>query len=90
MGVRCSEDFSLLLKNGDGLETKALLPKFVYAPVREGEIAGSIEVSVNGEVVKTIPLVYSESVEQDEKIKLDFWGRIKRWWILGNLQVIKY
>jgi D-alanyl-D-alanine carboxypeptidase (penicillin-binding protein 5/6) len=90
VGVRCSEDFSLLLKNGDGLETKALLPKFVYAPVREGEIAGSIEVSVNGEVVKTIPLVYSESVEQDEKIKLDFWGRIKRWWILGNLQVIKY
>jgi len=87
--VRCGEDFSLLLNKDDEIETKVYLPKFIYAPVMENEVAGTIEVWVNGELVKTIPLLYSETIGLDEEMKLDFWGRLKHWWIIANLQEAK-
>jgi len=89
VGVCYGEDFSLLLNKEDELEVKVRLPKFVYAPVWESDVAGTIELSVNGEFVKSIPLVYAESVELDEEAKLDFWGRIKRWWNLGSMQGLR-
>lgn len=88
--VGFSEDCRLLLGADDVLETKLRLPKFVYAPVSENDVAGGLEIIVNGEHVKTLSLTYSETVEQDEEVKLNLWGRIKHWWYLGNSQGIQY
>jgi len=90
VAVGFSEDCRLLLAADDVLETKIRLPKFVYAPVPEDDIAGGLEIIVNGELIKTLPLTYMETVEQDEEVKLSLWGRIKHWWYLGNSQGIQY
>jgi len=89
-GVRAMEDCRILLEADDSVDIKVRLKKFVYASVSENASAGAIEVSVNGELVKTVPLAYSETVELDEEVKLDFWGRIKHWWYIGNSQGLQY
>lgn len=89
-GVGFSEDCRLLLSKDDVLETTVRLPKFVYAPVFENDIAGTAEIRVNGELIRTVNLIYTETVALDEEEKLDFWGRIKHWWYIGNSQGLQY
>ena len=60
--VGFSEDCRLLLGADDVLETKLRLPKFVYAPVSENDVAGGLEIIVNGEHVKTLSLTDRKSV----------------------------
>lgn len=84
VGVRAAEDFSVLLKNADdSVEVLPELPEFVYADVTEGDVAGKLVIKLNGEEIKTVDLVYSESIAKDEKIKLSLWEQIKRGWLIA-------
>ncbi len=79
VGVRAAESFSILLKNAeDRLEVIPQLAEFVYADVIKGDKAGELIIKLNGEEVKTIDLLYSETVLKDETIKLSVAEKIKR------------
>lgn len=62
--VKPVSSYRLLLKKDDVVKTETELPKFVYASVSAGATAGKVTVKVNGKTVKTIDLVFSETVEQ--------------------------
>jgi hypothetical protein len=39
-----------------------ILPRFVYAPVKAGKVAGYVRIIRNGEISESITLYYAESV----------------------------
>ena len=49
---------------------------FAYAPVVEGERAGTAYLCIGDTVVKKIPVVYEETVEMEETKKVPFWKRL--------------
>lgn len=59
------------------LERKILLPRMVYGEVRKGSELGCIEYLLEGNVVKTVPLLAAESVA-DEGGGLSFWQKLLR------------
>lgn len=66
------------LSNSDVVSYEMKLPKFVYAPVKKGDVLGSVAVTVNGDELLNVDLVAAETVESDSKIPLNFWERMKR------------
>lgn len=78
--IVATEDFSILLSSEKELTVTAYTPKFVYAWVIGGEIAGKIIVEVDGETVEEIALVYRGDVALDNSIRLNFWERLKWGW----------
>ncbi|MBR6259730.1 MAG: D-alanyl-D-alanine carboxypeptidase [Oscillospiraceae bacterium] len=85
--VKAAEDYTLLLKNDDSLTYLYEAPKFVYAGVNMGDIAGSVTVFKNGERLKITPLIYSETVEADETIKLTPYEKLIRALFGDKIQV---
>ena len=85
--AKAAEDYTLLLKNDDSLTYLYEAPKFVYAGVSMGDTAGSVTVFKNGERLKTTPLVYSETVEADETIKLTPYEKLIRALFGDKIQV---
>lgn len=89
-GVRASvslmtgEDLSLLLPKGSSYSTSVEAPKFVYAVVVRGAVAGQLVVRLNGEAVAAVPLMFAETVRQAEDEKLTTWEQIKRAWYKSN------
>lgn len=53
-----SETISVLTTDGDNVEISLELPRLVFAPPLDGACAGVLTVSVNGEAVKSVELVY--------------------------------
>lgn len=64
---RAAEDWSAVLEEGETLSAEALLPPFLYAPVREGEIVGAVAVRKNGALAAVIPLEATGDVPEREK-----------------------
>ena len=65
-----SDDSQLLVipkDSGDHIKTQTFLPPFAYAPVEEGDIAGKIVYTLDGNVIGERPLYYSESVAYDNR-----------------------
>ena len=60
-----NEQFSLLLTG----------PGFAYAPVVQGQQAGFVYVCVGQKVVGKIPVIYSQTVEQEQTPKKHFWEK---------------
>ncbi|HPT85120.1 MAG TPA: D-alanyl-D-alanine carboxypeptidase family protein [Bacillota bacterium] len=58
---------------GTNLEAKIELPEAIPAPVKEGEIIGRIEYSLNGEVLGEVPIRAAESVD-----KISYFGVLGR------------
>ncbi len=56
------------------LNRRILAPPVLFAPVQKGERVGSVEYSVDGITVKTLPLVAQQDVAYQEKLTL--WKRI--------------
>jgi len=74
------EALSLLVSPEDEVTLIAHTPRFVYANVRAGEQAGTLYAQVNGETVLEVRLLYGETVDLDETIRLDFWEELKWQW----------
>lgn len=69
------DEIALLPSQRERLTRRVLLPKFVYGSVRQGEELGSIEFSIDGEMVKSCPLYASSSVTVPEE-ELSLWQRL--------------
>lgn len=52
-----------------------ILPRFVYAPAEKGEMLGCVRYSVNGKILKEIPLIASEdcALQKDERTWFQKW-----------------
>ena len=59
---------TLLPKDGDGTETQRMfdLPESVAAPVKQGDVVGTVTVSLSGQVLGTVELLAGSDVERSE------------------------
>jgi len=83
VAVEAYEAVSLLLTKDQTLNLKIYLPRFVYAPVNEGGIAGTAEIYVDGELRGTVPLYYSASVSEGKTANKSASERIQSAWALS-------
>ncbi|HBR07803.1 MAG TPA: D-alanyl-D-alanine carboxypeptidase [Clostridiales bacterium] len=74
----------VLAINNQEPELSVDLPRFVFAPVEAGDIAGSIMIMQNGIIVGSRDLVYSESISLKPGIELTPWERFKRVWTMAG------
>ena len=77
VGVRAKETVTIVVKADDEVEIIESLPQFVYAEITEGETAGCITWSINGEQSGTVELVYTENVERQNAEDKDFFNELK-------------
>jgi D-alanyl-D-alanine carboxypeptidase (penicillin-binding protein 5/6) len=59
-----ARDVALTVRRGRSVRTHAVAPKEVEGPLRAGERVGSLQVLVAGRLVRTVPLVTAEPVEE--------------------------
>lgn len=76
--VRAAENFSYAITEQENPQLVLPGTGFVYAPVAEGGDAGFAYVMINGNAVGRVPVVYEETVEQEQPGKKSFWQRIHR------------
>ena len=76
--IRAVEDFTDVYKKSDDIQITVEAPMFVYAPVVEGERAGDITVKKDGKTIKTIALVYGDTVALDKSVPLTQWEKLRR------------
>lgn len=70
-----SGSLSLLSGEQAALTQVCLLPQFVYAPVTKGEQLGTLQLTLGGTVVRTVPLTADCPVSA--KPKQSFWERVR-------------
>lgn len=68
--AHAESDGYVLLPKGTEYSLELELPPFVVCPIRSGESAGTIYVTVDGERVCSVPLVYSDDAEPQNSIGL--------------------
>ncbi|MGI6577587.1 MAG: D-alanyl-D-alanine carboxypeptidase family protein [Eubacteriales bacterium] len=76
MSVNFADDCRIWLADGERVEKVIYAPKFVYAPVFKGDIAGELVVLINGSVIKRVPLVFDSDVENVD-IKPGLFDRVR-------------
>lgn len=83
VGLQCTDDVKVLTDKNSEQETKLeyQLPKSVKAPVKKGDTAGKVLCKINGKVVGTSDIIYSENVEKISFVNA--YGKIIDVW-LGN------
>ncbi|MBQ2382583.1 MAG: D-alanyl-D-alanine carboxypeptidase [Oscillospiraceae bacterium] len=74
--VLAAEEVSYSLAQGEEPELVLAAPGFRYAPVAEGQDAGFAYVCIGDKTVRKFPLVYGDTVEQQEVPKKGFWERL--------------
>ena len=55
---------SMLKKDYESMYISVVLPRFVYAPVKEGDNVGRIDVYFGGELFESIPIIAMENVQK--------------------------
>jgi len=75
--ILADADFSYALAAGEQLTLWLPKPGFVYAPVCQGQEAGTAYLCLEGKPVGQIPLVYGQTVERKEETKRSLWERIR-------------
>lgn len=58
------EDLKILLKEGEKAKVQCQVEKQLTAPVRKGDVVGSVEYSLNGQIFGSYPIVAKEDVKQ--------------------------
>lgn len=69
---------SLLPQDAAGIETRVLLPAFLYAPVRAGDTVGRVQYVIDGQEVYSVPIV-AESGTMARERQPGFWERFFHW-----------
>lgn len=67
VALTCKGDFSYLCTGGmnpSDIESSLSLPDSVLAPVKKGDVLGSLEYRLNGQVIGSVDVVAAESVEK--------------------------
>ena len=70
------EDVSYPLAEDEQVQILLSGPGFAYAPVGEGERAGTAYLCIGSKAVRKIPVVYEDTVEMEETKKEPFWKRL--------------
>lgn len=76
------ETKAVVVPEGSEIIQRVFLPRFAFAPVMRGSMAGRVSVVINGSE-QEIPLRYSESVFLDGTVPLTLWERLQRAWYLA-------
>lgn len=58
------DNISLLIKNDDIIHYKIIVPKFLNAPIRKNEKIGYVQIFINNELYKELPLYSKEKREK--------------------------
>lgn len=79
------DNHEILLKRGQKGKVieEIRLPEYLNAPIRTGDSAGEMVLLLNGEVVKSIPLVTIVEVEKAVWLKM-FWRMTVHWFTLAR------
>ena len=84
VSLMTGEDISIKLPFNCDYTLTVEAPKFVYAVVVRGGIAGQLIVRAGDKVVACVPLMFTETIRQSETEKLTTWEQIKRSWYKLN------
>ncbi len=57
-------DVSILEKGSEKVEKIIYLPRFIYAPVFEGDVVGRVEYIINGKIAESAPIVSCDNVKE--------------------------
>ena len=71
-----AEDFYYSVTDDEDAYVVCNKPDFRYAPVAKGQCAGYGYVCIGDSVVGKVPVVYADTVEQEETHKISFWDRL--------------
>jgi D-alanyl-D-alanine carboxypeptidase (penicillin-binding protein 5/6) len=74
----------ILVRDGDAVDIIPETPRFVYAPVVRGGLAGTVAVLINGELAGRYTLKYAETVRLDPGVPLTEREKLKRAWRMVN------
>lgn len=84
VGVTVASRKRVLVQSDATLSYSLELPEFVYAGVKEDEVAGRIFVYANGELLTEYPLVFASDAPLADGIRMTAWQRLKNLWYLTN------
>lgn len=82
--VAATENPGVLAPKGVSMDIRFELPDFVYADVQAGTTAGTLVVTIDGEIAKRVELCFVESVSIKDGMRLTAWEKFKRAWYLSN------
>lgn len=68
-------DLPLPKEDANQITRRVLLPRFLYAPIKEGERVGEIQYCLNGTVIYTIPVLAQDTVQCSKK-EPGFWEKL--------------
>lgn len=77
MGQRLS--MTLPIAEAQGVESRVLLPKFLYAPVKAGERVGRVQYLMGGEEIYSVPIIASEEAKTLALPERSWWERFTGW-----------
>ena len=69
------ENFSYPMAEGEQFSLLLTGPGFAYAPVVQGQQAGYVYVCIGQKAVGKVPVIYSQTVEQEQTPKKHFWEK---------------
>lgn len=70
---------TLPINQAEGLESRVLLPRFLYAPVQAGEKVGRVQYLMGGEEIYSVPIIASEEAEVLVLQELSWWEKFTGW-----------
>ena len=76
VSVLAAEDFSYAIAKGEQVQIVIPGPGFVYAPVVRGQDAGYAHVCIGDNSVYKLPLIFGQTIEQQEQPRRSLWQRL--------------
>lgn len=70
---------TLPINQAEGLESRVLLPRFLYAPVQAGEKVGRVQYLMGGEEIYSVPIIASEEAEVLVLPEPSWWEKFTGW-----------
>lgn len=67
---------TLPIEEAQGVESRALLPKFLYAPVKAGEKIGRVQYLSGGTEIYSVPIIATEGAEPVVLPKRTWWEKL--------------
>ena len=81
IALRMGQQVSMTLpvEQAEGVESRVLLPRFLYAPVRAGEKVGRVQYLRDGEEIYSVPIIASEEAQVLVLPEQSWWERFTGW-----------
>lgn len=82
VSIGVAEDLAIALPRGakDRLQTQLNLPKYIEAPIAEGQSLGNIQMTLDGEVIKNIEVVALQSIKRGSLFKR-LWHSVQQFFL---------